>query len=798
MEPLLRVFDEVAPAYPCGLPIFYLMGILRMADYLDAGEDRAPHAITAMQHFESEMSYDEFAWNQLVSLENAWGKTAYERLVIRVNQTDINSCTFLKVEEWLNNLQKELDICWRQISLCYQDDYHFTIRRIDSAILQESSRRRLERSIVIQKAHLQAAPEILELLIAPLYGDDATYGVRELLQNAVDTCREREAIERTQGKGPYQGTVWLELNSECEQPYFLIKDNGCGMDCDVILNYFLVAGSSYRNDNEWKKQFERKQIRRSGRFGIGVLAAFLLGNRIEVETKPWKRGNSFYFEISNQDYEQINIYREGKKKKCLLGDLESGTCIRINITQTLANQMASRLKDGKASYVGNDPDWTQWFWFRTPTVKYIINGAEWENPYSLPCPDKSYGLQESGRWFELPESGPFDQIWWTPEENNYIWCNGIFVCGNGSGLENYNEPLKFSFTGVHDFCLQVPSLSIIDSNSALDLSLSRNEVQDFPENVRQTLYIENCKLALSLLFLLDFSQQTEFIPTFPFTINMRPCKMEHLLFCKKGYNLPVNHVLTQLTGQLVWLLYRDGRWNDLKFDELDGIVSLLHYEDHIDREEDIRDGIFNSLSLNMEKGVCLRVIHVQKEYLNDFLDESPSAKIYREQTFSEKVEDNAYIFYEGSYDLDRDAFYDLDDFLDSEEVDDKDREALSIYYMTGKFFPYVQETMVEKHRYLTAAKDKTYIDSNTIKVLLPRCAAACGYQVLPEERDKIEPLEELLYEYFGDEIWIPYDINERKKRFPKFFDPNGEMYKYALLVSQKQGFYDIRALAKKP
>ena len=784
IDSMLTIFDEEVPSQPCGIPIYYIMGILRMADYLDAGKDRAPHAIIAMQHFESELSYDEFEWNKRIRLGDDWGAKTYERFFIRVNLSSIDSRIFLKIEEWLKSLQRELDICWRQISLCYKDSYRFTVRRIDSNVFQESTRKLLAQDIVIEKAHLQAAPEILELLIAPLYGSDARFGVRELLQNAIDACRERTEIERKQGNESYQGKVYIEVNAECEQPYFSIKDNGCGMDQEIILKYFLVAGSSYRNSPQWKEQFESQDISRSGKFGIGVLAAFLLGSRIEVETRPIDKSESFFFEINSENYEQINIFCKGAKKH-LLEKKEIGTCIRIDIKRELAEYMTTRLKDGKAqSFVG--PDWTQWFWLSVPAIQYIINGQVWKNPYGHADQQEIYGLQENGRWFELEEKGAFDQIWWTPERRNHIWCNGIFITDDeGEGIESYRRPLGFSEDGTYDFCLKVPSLSIMDSKAALDLNLSRNKVQNFPEKIRKALYVENCKLALSLLMMLDFSGQKERIPEFPFGIERVSGEMENMLFCKEGYNLPLYRVLQQMSGKRIWLLYRDRKWDEFDFGKLEGVVSLLHYGDHINEQLDMRDGLFNAFGLGHKKGMVFDLIYIKKNYIHNFLDESPSAKVSGKRAFSEEIEECAVDYY---------AEMALDDFYSKcfEDI-----ESYYEYLESYIFFPYVREKVVEKQCYLVAAKKKSAINDSGINDLLRYCDVACGYRVLPDGRTSIHEVEELLDEYLGDKIWIPYDIDERKKAFPRFFDPKDDIYKYVMLVSQQAGFYSLEKVTEK-
>lgn len=769
LESELKVFDEDVPEYSCEIPIYYIMSILRLADYLDAGEDRAPHAIMAMQHFESELSYDEFKWNKVVNIIDDWGEKSHERVFVKVELSDIDSKTFLKVEEWLKSVQHELDICWRQISLYYKDQYQFSIRRIDSNIFQKTSRNKLAKRIVIEPAKLSASPEILELLIAPLYGGNYTYGVRELLQNAIDTCRERESIEKQNGNKKYKAKIIVEINSRKKQPYFSITDNGCGMNEEIILKYFLVSGSSYRNSEKWKEKFENKRINRSGRFGIGVLAAFLLGKKVEIETKPLSEEESYLFSITNTDYEQINISRDKEIKNQNILKSKGGTCIRINLKKDLADAMVRYVGNGKASsYAGNIPGWTQWYWLASPEIKYIVNNKTYRNPYGCSHDGEIYGLQQSENWFELKTRGEFDSVWWTPKKDDKIWCNGIYISDeSGAYIDQYNRG---------DFSLRLPSISIMDSQKALDLSLSRDKVQSFPKEVCEELYLENCKLLLSFLMMIDFSQQDESNPQFPFCIKYSLENMGILLFCKYGYNFSICRVLNGIAGQTIWLLYKDGRWNDFPFDKLEGIVGLVKYSDHINDIDDIRDGLFNSFFVGMGKKVLFDAIKIKKDYINSFCDENSLQNIKGKRTFSKRIEEQAENIYIDDFDDDFDKVYN---------------------FQKEKYFPYVENIKSTDGDFVIVAREKNELKDADINNLQSYFEVACGYKVLNEYRDESIEVKALLDEYLGNEIWIPYDIEQRIEKFPKFFNPQCDIYKYIEFVSQQCGFYDVTKLNKK-
>jgi molecular chaperone HtpG len=111
-----------------------------------------------------------------------------------------------------------------------------------------------------------AGADILKLFIEPFYGNYPEIGIRELIQNAVDAVRERLEFERTHpnlvrlSPSGEEGdvVVWLDDPDQNGVARLTVTDNGIGMTDDVIVNYFLRAGASFRRSLAWKKEFEYK------------------------------------------------------------------------------------------------------------------------------------------------------------------------------------------------------------------------------------------------------------------------------------------------------------------------------------------------------------------------------------------------------------------------------------------------------------------------------------------------------------------------------------------------------------
>lgn len=136
---------------------------------------------------------------------------------------------------------------------------------------------------------------IYELLMGRQIYDNPLVAVRELIQNAVDACKLRDALrqlgepETEPAKTKRIFVRYEEPTSECPQPRLTVRDSGIGMDRYVIENYFLKVGQSYYRSVDFNRH--RADLRKAGvdfapvsEFGIGFLSCFMLADRLKVET----------------------------------------------------------------------------------------------------------------------------------------------------------------------------------------------------------------------------------------------------------------------------------------------------------------------------------------------------------------------------------------------------------------------------------------------------------------------------------------------------------------------------------
>jgi hypothetical protein len=136
---------------------------------------------------------------------------------------------------------------------------------------------------------------VYSLLMGGAIYENPLDAVRELVQNAVDACKLRDALTRMYEPQAQPLTTdrilirYEEPTEESKQPRLIVKDTGTGMDALILERYFLKVGRSYYNSTEFNRT--RVDLRKCNldfapvsEFGIGFLSSFLIANHVEVET----------------------------------------------------------------------------------------------------------------------------------------------------------------------------------------------------------------------------------------------------------------------------------------------------------------------------------------------------------------------------------------------------------------------------------------------------------------------------------------------------------------------------------
>ncbi|GEK04446.1 ATP-binding protein [Streptomyces sp. 1-11] len=167
-----------------------------------------------------------------------------------------------------------------------------------------------------------------------LYGEDWTIGLREIVMNACDAVKARESLASYRGARPFLGrvTVWLEQHEN--DTWLSCSDNGIGMSPSILGGKLLDFGSTSwlsadvvrENPGLLASRFEP-----SGRFGIGFFSVFMMGERVQVLSRPVSGGPSdtWVLEFSH------GVEHRPILRKALVDEQldDPGTMIRIRLDE---------------------------------------------------------------------------------------------------------------------------------------------------------------------------------------------------------------------------------------------------------------------------------------------------------------------------------------------------------------------------------------------------------------------------------------------------------------------------------
>jgi len=129
-------------------------------------------------------------------------------------------------------------------------------------------------------------PGVIKTLGENLYSDPSV-SIRELIQNANDTCVVRQAED------PSVPNSEIHIRFDAWKRLLVIEDNGAGMKEEEVKQFLTVVGNSntknVRTRLEEMGQNDMAQ-RLIGRFGLGLLSAFIIGDKVEFQTLSYKEG----------------------------------------------------------------------------------------------------------------------------------------------------------------------------------------------------------------------------------------------------------------------------------------------------------------------------------------------------------------------------------------------------------------------------------------------------------------------------------------------------------------------------
>lgn len=506
---LRETFDYVRKHYDLRdynrIHIVYLMVLIRIADYLQIQSARAPALFGKLHRVRSPFSLGEWKLHQCI--ENATTSAMDpEAILVSANPKTVHE--FLKFEGWMQGLQGEIDKSWAILGEIYGrftrealNKLQLNIRRVRSNIEDKQQLKERVKFVPEPIRFSVSEPELLRLLMDPLYGENPIYGLRELVQNSADSVNELEHVllkgARTVGRAKLGADIEIKVFGRPDWS-ITIADRGTGMTLETIKDYFLKAGASFRNSDKWKKDFTdstgKSHVARTGRFGVGALSAYLIGDKVKIFTRHYtdKSGKGYSFACSIDD-EEIEITEQPG---------EVGTHIQVQSSEQKIGILNSYLHNRKKRpffYISERPSISFSTTGEFPATELPRKyGAEKEQAIenALAAPPSwvqvrcsKYETVMWDRTVRTTESKSSREYYLGTEVSGYLYSNGILI---GDVL----SPRADLVLDDHQYSLleiaPAPTISIVDHNAYLPVDLARKGLSrsddELTDAVRRSIY----------------------------------------------------------------------------------------------------------------------------------------------------------------------------------------------------------------------------------------------------------------------------------------------------------------------
>jgi hypothetical protein len=463
----------------------YSMALLRISDYMQIEKSRTPAILLHLKQPESQATILEWSKHKVVQSVAGSLKNQNE-LVIQINSHPTHA-VHMALNDLLQDFQQELDTTTAVLEETYgsghDDDLRglkLTYHRITSDLNRPTFLKRC--MYVPERTGFTASATLLNLLVAPLYGNSPSVGVRELLQNAVDAVREHvhlvssaqrplaqlcplpPNLSDTEFTGVDPGTdVLLDFIEREPRKWILrIQDRGRGMTESTISDYFLRAGASFRHSPQWSRDFVdcdgRSSVLRTGKFGVGVYAIFLLGYTFRLYTRHWDAAPQEGLHLSATRSDHSVIIRRMRDIR-----LPVGTTIEVDLEDSVASALNLSQPDNVDAH--------NWYCTENPRVLTRCIRINESVPYVLPQSHVVPSMTSSTPEWSLIEAEGFKGIQWTHDLQKAppLSCNGIAI---RDPRDTFRSDAAFSWP-LDSSGIRRPAIAVEDPDGRLELTASR-------------------------------------------------------------------------------------------------------------------------------------------------------------------------------------------------------------------------------------------------------------------------------------------------------------------------------------
>jgi len=131
--------------------------------------------------------------------------------------------------------------------------------------------------------------DIFPIIKKWLYSEHDIF-LRELVSNSTDAITKRATLARTENVEIPAGEITVTVDKEAGT--IVINDNGLGMSEEEVEKYLAQLAFSGAEEFVQKMKDAGEEADMIGKFGLGFYSAFMVADKVEVETLSWKPGST--------------------------------------------------------------------------------------------------------------------------------------------------------------------------------------------------------------------------------------------------------------------------------------------------------------------------------------------------------------------------------------------------------------------------------------------------------------------------------------------------------------------------
>lgn len=423
---------------------------------------------------------------------------------------------------------------------------------------------------ITEEIKFNVSNKIIPNLIKPLYGESPECGLREIIQNACDATKQ---LHEKKSSINLLNKIEVRLFEENRRKKISIRDYGIGMTKEILLNKYFVIGESSKKDSN---------LNLVGQFGIGALAAFLLGDDIEVKTKYYNQEKIFHFTytLSSEQDKSINIAIKDD-------DFLHGTQVTIALNDQLSNLSEMDIK--KKLKID------EWYILPDIPIEFYIEEKKHE----------IYALNgESFSWKTLETSIDNVEVKYLEKDSSSkVILNGLMV------PEKYNFQCKY---------LRVnPYISIKSFGQALKLNLERSRIENGLTPILDILQKQLIKLGLD-----EFQKDRDSIIDKKLKINYFKYNNEYLkniplFFTNEGFGVYSKKIIDRIQISKTVSIYGYNGYPNIHLHDLDNDTLYLFSND-IMQKSNIADLIQNYGSVYLPNEIIKQYFYNATNQYNGF------------------------------------------------------------------------------------------------------------------------------------------------------------------------------------